>query len=99
MSVNIHLYLDILNLASAEEADAVAVSVEEVLKDHGIESWMQVGVYHQPPKVLASSEHGPIIISGFGKWSERFEADATEAIRATAPDARIELEWGYPDES
>lgn len=98
MSVNVHLYLDIKNLASAEEADAVGVTVEEVFKDHGIESWMYVGVYHDPPKVLTSSEHGAIIISGFAKWSEQFESDVSVAIRATAPEAHIDLEWGYPDE-
>ena len=32
MSVNIHLYLDITNLASPEEADAVGVTVEEAFK-------------------------------------------------------------------
>lgn len=32
MSGNIHLYLDITNLASPEEADAVGVTVEEAFK-------------------------------------------------------------------
>jgi hypothetical protein len=98
MSVNIHLYLDITKLASAEEADAVGVTVEEAFKEHGIDSWMYVGVFHDPPKVLTSSENGPIIISGFAKWSEQFESDVTQSIRATAPEAHIDLEWGYPDE-
>jgi hypothetical protein len=72
--------------------------VEEVFKEHGIDSWMHVGVFHDPPKVLTSSENGPIIISGFAKWSEQFESDVTQSIRATAPEAHIDLEWGYPDE-
>ena len=99
MSVNIHLYLDIENLASAEEADTVGVTVEELFKEHGIESWMWVGVFHDPPKVLTSSEHGPIIITGFGRWSEQFESDVAKVIGAVAPKARIDLNWDYPDEA
>ncbi|WP_280411645.1 hypothetical protein [Nocardia asiatica] len=46
----------------------------------------------------ASSENGPIIVRGFGEWSKIFERDVTDAIRGIAPEADIDLEWGYPDE-
>lgn len=98
MSVNIHLSVYIEKLSSPDEADAVEVAVRKVLKDHGIDSWMYVGVFHNPPWVKVCSEHGPIIIRGFGEWSKSFERDITEAIRGVAPDANIDLEWGYPDE-
>lgn len=98
MSVNIHLYLDIEDLESADEADRVEVAVNSLLKDHGIESWMMVSVFHEQPRVSASSEHGAIIVRGFAEWSEQFERDAEKAIRAVAPDARIDLEWDFPDE-
>lgn len=99
MSVNIHLSLHIKKLTSPDEADRVGLAVEEVVKDHGIESWMMVSVFHSdPPWVSASSEHGPIIVRGFGAWSRTFERDVTEAVRGVAPAAYIDLEWGYPDE-
>ncbi|MGW0247438.1 hypothetical protein ACWDYH_12445 [Nocardia goodfellowii] len=98
MSVNIHLSMYIEQLASPEEADAVEVVVSKVLREHGIESWMHIGVFHDPPWVKACSENGPIVIRGFGEWSKTFERDITRAIRGVAPEAHIDLEWGYPDE-
>ncbi|MEU8899298.1 hypothetical protein [Nocardia sp. NPDC048505] len=98
MSVNIDLSIHIEQLSSPDEADAVEVAVQEVLKEHRIDSWMYVGVFHNPPWVKVSSEHGPIIVRGFGEWSTTFERDITAAIRGVAPEAHIDLEWGYPDE-
>ncbi|MFF2555269.1 hypothetical protein ACFVUS_29990 [Nocardia sp. NPDC058058] len=98
MSVNVHLSLYIEKLTSPAEADAVEAAVQQVLEDHGIHSWMYVGAFHNPPWVKVSSEHGPIIIRGFGEWQPVFERDLTTAIRDIAPDADIDLEWGYPDE-
>ncbi|MEU6250425.1 hypothetical protein [Glycomyces sp. NPDC047010] len=98
MSVNIHLYLDVDDLKSPDEADRIGTAVDLVLKDHGIESWMVVRVLHEPPSLTASSEPYPIIISGFGKWSTRFEHDIKTAIHTAAPHARIRLDWGFPDE-
>ena len=97
MSVNIHLYLDVDGLESPDEADRVGAEVNVLMKDHGIESWMVVGVYHEPPCVTARSEPVAIIVRGFGEWSKRFERDAETSILAVAPKARIGLEWGYPD--
>lgn len=85
-------------LSTPAEADAVEAAVQQVLKDHGIESWMYVGAFHNPPWVKVASEHGPIIIRGFAEWSETFERDITGAIRDIAPGADIDLEWGFPDE-
>ncbi|SDL79216.1 hypothetical protein SAMN05216298_0036 [Glycomyces sambucus] len=98
MSVNIDLYLDVKNLESPDEADRVKTAVDSVMKDHGIESWMVVRVVHDSPSVTARSEPYPIIISGFGRWSPRFERDIDQAIHAIAPSARIALDWGFPDE-
>ncbi|MGW0637218.1 hypothetical protein [Nocardia salmonicida] len=44
------------------------------------------------------TEHGPIIIRGFAEWNKTFERDVTEAILGVAPEANIDVEWGYPDE-
>ncbi|MBF6213984.1 hypothetical protein IU433_21695 [Nocardia puris] len=96
--MNIHLSLYIEKLASPDEADAVEVAVQKVLNDHGIDSWMCIGVFHDPPWVKACSEHGPIIVRGFAEWSKTFERDVTAAILGVAPEAKIDLEWGYPDE-
>lgn len=98
MSVNIHLSLYVERLSSPAEADIVEVAVEKVLKDHGIDSWMRVAVFHNPPWVKASSEDGPIIVRGFSEWSKIFERDVRDAIGGVAPEADIDLEWGYPDE-
>ncbi|MGW0637660.1 hypothetical protein [Nocardia salmonicida] len=98
MSVNVHLSLYIEKLSFPDEADAVEVAVQKVLEDHGIDSRMYVGVFHNPPWVKVCTEHGPIIIRGFAEWSKTFERDVTEAILGVAPEANIDLEWGYPDE-
>jgi hypothetical protein len=98
MSVNIHLYLDVDRLESPDEADRVRTAVDLVMKDHGIESWMVVRVGHEPPSVTARSEPYAIIVRGFGEWSKRFERDITAAIHAVAPQARIALDWDFPDE-
>ncbi|MGK8503477.1 hypothetical protein [Nocardia asiatica] len=98
MSVNIHLSLYVEKLSSPAEADAIEVAVEKVSKEHGIDSWVQVRVFHNPPWVKASSENGPIIVRGFGEWSKIFERDIADAIRGIAPEADIDLEWGYPDQ-
>lgn len=99
MSVNVHLYLYVEELVSTASADAVETALWDVLKNHGIDSWMQVGVFHTPPWVKASSEHGPIIVRGFGAWSTAFERDVTAAVRAIAPDAAITVDWDHPDEA
>ncbi|MEU0545594.1 hypothetical protein ABZ319_37545 [Nocardia sp. NPDC005978] len=98
MSVNIHLSVYIEKLASPDEADAVEAAVQRVLEEHGIESWMYVGAFHNPPWVKVCTEHGPMIIRGFAEWSPGFERDFTGAVRAIAPAADIDLEWGFPDE-
>lgn len=85
-------------LSRPDEADAVEVAVQQALVDHEIESWMYVGAFHNPPRVKVCSEHGPIIIRGFGEWRPVFERDFTAAVRRIAPAADIDLEWGYPDE-
>ncbi len=50
MSVNIHLSLYVEKLSSPAEADAIEVAVEQVSKEHGIDSWVQVSVFHNPPR-------------------------------------------------
>jgi hypothetical protein len=97
MSVNIHLYLDVDGIESPDEADRVGTEVNLVLKEHGIESWMVVRVLHEPPSVTARSEPHPIIVRGFAEWSKQFERDAETSIHAAAPQARIGIDWGYPD--
>ncbi|GAA2143511.1 hypothetical protein [Glycomyces algeriensis] len=98
MSVNVHLYLDVNGLESPAEADRLGTVVNLVLKEHGIDSWMRVSVVHDPPSIAARSEPHPIIVRGFGEWSKQFERDVETEIHALAPQARIDLDWGYPDE-
>ncbi|MBF6208284.1 hypothetical protein IU483_30030 [Streptomyces gardneri] len=98
MSVNIHLSLYVEKLSSPAQADTIEMALDKVLKEHGIDSWMLVSVFHNPPWVKASSENGPIIVRGFSEWSKTFERDVTDVVRGIAPEADIDLEWGYPDE-
>ncbi|MFI9102303.1 hypothetical protein ACIGXA_17435 [Streptomyces fildesensis] len=97
MSVNIHLSLHINDLSSSEEADAVETALRTVLRDHSIEKEVMVGVFLSPHWVKVTSEDGPLSVRGFGQWSVAFERDVTEAVRAVAPSADIDLEWDYPD--
>lgn len=48
------------------------------------------------PIVKAKTPY-PLIISGFGNWSERFEAGIRAAIIGAAPDAKIAFGYDYPD--
>ncbi|MBF6169226.1 hypothetical protein IU486_31485 [Streptomyces gardneri] len=98
MSVNIHLSLYVEKLSSPAQADTIEMALDKVLKEHRIDSWMLVSVFHNPPWVKASSENGPIIVRGFSEWSKTFERDVTDVVRGIAPEADIDLEWGYPDE-
>jgi hypothetical protein len=98
MSVNVHLYLNVDGLESPDEADRIGKAVNLVLKEHGIDSWMVVRVLPDPPSLSARSEPHAIIVRGFGEWSKRFERDVETEIHGIAPQARIDLDWGYPDE-
>ncbi|MEU3463435.1 hypothetical protein ABZ721_26265 [Streptomyces sp. NPDC006733] len=97
MSVNIDLSLHINDLASAEEADAVEAALEPVLREHSIEKEVSVSVYRSPHWVKVMTDGHPLSISGFARWSPAFERDVADAVRAVAPGADIDLEWGYPD--
>ena len=48
-------------------------------------------------RVVAETPY-PLIISGFGQWSEDFEADLRAAVATVAPDALVDLAWHFPDE-
>ncbi|WP_030158852.1 hypothetical protein [Glycomyces sp. NRRL B-16210] len=96
MSVNVHLYLNVNDLESPDEADRIGTEVNRVLEHHRIESWMEVTIVHEPPAVIARSDPA-IIVSRFSLWSKQVEIDIETSIRAIAPKAHISLEWDHPD--
>ncbi|WP_434587468.1 hypothetical protein [Streptomyces sp. A5-4] len=97
MSVNIHMSLHIENLSSLDEANAVETAVEKVLRDHSIEHEVRIFVFLDPLWVKVATDEWPVSVRGFGAWSAMFEHDVTHAVRAVAPAAAFDLEWGYPD--
>jgi hypothetical protein len=52
----------------------------------------------EPTGSLAGRTPYPLIISGFDRWHDDFEARVRAAVSTAAPAATVTLTWGYPDE-
>jgi|GEM_PF-6655967 len=100
MSVNIGVDLRVEDLDSVDQAHRVADAITEFVATERIsraEFPVRTAVVRRRPIVKARTPY-PLIIGGFGTWSERFEAGVRAAITGNAPNAQIMFEYDYPDE-
>ncbi|MGQ4601531.1 hypothetical protein [Nocardia sp. R6R-6] len=44
------------------------------------------------------TEDTPVLVAGFDRWRPRFEEAVTRAAAQVAPQARVEIEWSFPDD-
>ncbi|MFI5531807.1 hypothetical protein ACIA8O_25070 [Kitasatospora sp. NPDC051853] len=99
MSVNIDLHFTVSRLADPAQAEAVAASIGELLRDEGFEAQISYGAVRDNGVDYVSGESKfPISISGFGRWQPYFESSFGAAVAEAAPDAEVSIDWGYPDE-
>ncbi|MFD5467974.1 hypothetical protein ACFWIQ_34960 [Kitasatospora sp. NPDC127059] len=99
MSVNIDLHFTVSKLTDAAQAEAVSVSVGDLLRDEGFEDQISYGpVVDNGVHYVTGEARYPIIISGFGRWQPHFETSFAAAVAEVAPDAEAFITWGYPDE-
>ncbi|MEU6760500.1 hypothetical protein [Streptomyces sp. NPDC046685] len=99
MSVNINLHFTVSQLTDAAQAEEVAESIGELLRDEGIENQISYGAVCDAGVHYVSGEtQFPLSISGFGRWQPAFESSFAFAVTEAAPAAKGVLDWGYPDE-
>ncbi|MFJ8044049.1 hypothetical protein ACIRBX_26455 [Kitasatospora sp. NPDC096147] len=99
MSVNIDLHFTVSDLTDAAQAEAVAASIGDLLRDEGFENQITYGavVENGVHRVTGASQF-PIIVSGFGRWQPYFESSFAAAVAEAAPAATTDIDWGYPDD-
>ncbi|MER6677489.1 hypothetical protein [Streptomyces sp. NPDC000983] len=99
MSVNINLHFTVSQLTDVAQAEAVAGSIGELLRDEGIEDQVSYGaVCDSGVHYVTGESQFPLIITGFGRWQPQFETSFASAVAEAAPAAKGVVEWGYPDE-
>ena len=91
VSINVNLFLTVTGAGGPEIVD----TIEGVLRKHAVDG--DVYLSDTGDRVVGETPF-PLIITGFGQWSEAFEADLTAAVAAVAPAAEVELAWDFPDE-
>jgi hypothetical protein len=91
VSINVNLTLKVTGVAGAD----VAPAIETVLRKYDLDGDVPLTVADGH---LAGETPYPLIISRFYAWHEEFEAALRAAVVAVAPDALVELTWGFPDE-
>ncbi|MER5863432.1 hypothetical protein [Kitasatospora sp. NPDC002040] len=100
MSVNIDLHFTVSQLADSAQAEAVAVSIGDLLRDEGFEGQIGYGaVCDNGVHYVSGETKFPISISGFGRWQPYFETSFASAVAEVAPAAETDIEWGYPDDA
>ncbi|MFC9729950.1 hypothetical protein [Streptomyces roseolus] len=99
MSVNINIHFTVSQLSDAAQAEAVAESIGELLRDEGIEDQISYGTACDDGVHYVSGEtQFPLSITRFGRWQPEFESSFAFAVAEAAPAAKGVIEWGYPDE-
>lgn len=99
MSVNIGVDLRVEGLDSVDQAHRVVDAVVAFAATERInrrEFPVRTAVVDRRPIVKGRTPY-PLIIGGFGNWSQRFEAGVRTAITDVAPDAEIMFEYEFPD--
>jgi hypothetical protein len=94
MSVNVTLALAVTGLVDEAAAAAAEAAVLGVLLAESIEDDV---VLERSPGSLTGHTPYPLIISGFYRWHDGFEAQLRAAVANAAPAASLTLTWGYPD--
>ncbi|MFF5449611.1 hypothetical protein [Streptomyces sp. NPDC012888] len=99
MSVNIELHFTVSGIAVEAQAQEVEREIRELLRDEGIENQVGFGVVAEDGAFLVTGEsQWPLIITRFYLWQPKFEKYFDMAVKEAAPDAKVALVWGYPDE-
>lgn len=99
VSVNIDVSLTIRELKDERERAGVTALLTDVLESEGLtlEVFITLGETGESLFVRADSDY-PVIFSRFYLWSEEFEQKLTRRVAALVPHARVDFDWGYPDE-
>ncbi|MFG2533269.1 hypothetical protein [Streptomyces sp. NPDC048516] len=97
MSISVGLSLNVSGLQPGEETTRVAEAMTAFLTKHDLERDVAVSEDTSAGQVFAESDY-PIIVSGFGRWSDQIERGTHDTVRALAPAAQVDLRWSFEDE-
>ncbi|MFG2141536.1 hypothetical protein [Streptomyces sp. NPDC048650] len=97
MSISVGLSLTVSGLQPGEETARIAGALTAFLTTHDLERDVAVSEDMAAGQVFAESDY-PIIVSGFGGWSDQIEQGSHDTVRALAPAAHIDLRWSFEDE-
>jgi hypothetical protein len=99
VSVNIDVSLTIRELRDERERAGVTALLTDVLEQErlGADVFITLREDGESLLVQADSDH-PVIFSRFYLWREEFEQKLARRVAALVPHARVDFDWGYPDE-
>ena len=95
MSINVNLSVRVGILPSTAVANDVAAALGEFFVDEQLID--DVDIAQAPGPVIVVSTPYPLIISGFYRWHDEFEARLRSAVGAVAPNGAVAIDWDYPD--
>ncbi|WP_354644228.1 hypothetical protein [Kitasatospora camelliae] len=101
MSVNINVSLSVTGLTDQPQVERVVEELRELMGEEGISREVEVsraGGTDGDLGVVAANGPFPLSISRFSQWQPHFEGMVAFTVREVAPQARIAIDWGYPDE-
>ncbi|RST11665.1 hypothetical protein E2C00_10270 [Streptomyces sp. WAC05374] len=99
MSVNITFTLAVTGLKDEAQAREVVRSLDEVMEDERVQDQVNLGVaWDEDGTAFVSGETDfPLSITRFHLWQPQFESYVKFAVDEVAPEAKLTLDWGYPD--
>jgi hypothetical protein len=91
--------LTIRELRDERERAGVTALLTDVLEQErlGADVFITLREDGESLLVQADSDH-PVIFSRFYLWREEFEQKLARRVAALVPHARVDFDWGYPDE-
>lgn len=100
MSVNIKIRLQATELASLDEARAIVDAVNEFREAErlDVQEFMVVVRGDDTAWTVEGYSQFPVVISGFGEWSDRFVPAVEAVVAKVAPTAKAEVWFQYPDD-
>ncbi|MFM9373669.1 hypothetical protein [Streptomyces sp. Da 82-17] len=97
MSISVGLSMEMSGLRPGEETQRVSAAVSRFAAEHDLDRDVAVSEDVAGGRVFVESDY-PIIVTGFGEWSERIENAARRTVHALAPTAEVSVRWSFDDE-
>ncbi|MGH8879840.1 MAG: hypothetical protein ACRD0P_21230 [Stackebrandtia sp.] len=92
--------MEATELASVDEARVIVDAVNEFREAErlDVQDFMVVVRGEEPVWTAIGYSQFPVVISGFGGWSDRFVPALTDVVAKVAPNAKLKVWFEYPDD-